>query len=269
MSSITFLGTGNAMCTKCYNTCFYLRTPGGGLLTDAGGGNGIFAQLISAGIAYEEIHHIFVTHVHTDHIIGVIWLIRKISPLMHKGKYKGQLHIYCHDEAKHAIETMCELMLPKKIGNAVGENILVEEVKDGDVIKVDDMELTVFDIGIGTTKAKQFGYRARLADGQTLVCLGDEPYNVRNEELVEGCDWMLHEAFCLYADRAQFRPYEKNHSTVLDTGELAQHLGVKNLVLYHTEDTNLDTRKATYTAEAKKHFKGNVYVPDDLETIEL
>ena len=45
-SRITMLGTGNAMCVNCYNTCFCLHTPKGGLLVDGGGGNGILRQLI-------------------------------------------------------------------------------------------------------------------------------------------------------------------------------------------------------------------------------
>jgi ribonuclease Z len=44
---------------------------------------------------------------------------------------------------------------------------------------------------------------------------------------------------------------------------------VKNLILYHTEDHTLATRKKEYTAEAAQHFHGNIYVPDDLEVIPL
>ena len=50
---------------------------------------------------------------------------------------------------------------------------------------------------------------------------------------------------------------------------LAQELNVKNLVLYHTEDTHLDSRAASFTAEAAPYFKGRILVPADLETIEL
>ena len=32
---------------------------------------------------------------------------------------------------------------------------------------------------------------------------------------------------------------------------------------------NILRRKELYTAEASNHFSGNVFVPDDLETIEL
>ena len=267
MNAITFLGTGNAMCTRCYNTCFYIRSNGGGMLVDAGGGNGIFRQLHKAHITYEEIRHIFVTHVHTDHILGVVWLIRKISPLIHKGKHPGKLFIYCNSEVKHALETICRLLIPRKINRAIGESIILQEVHDGEQLMVDDMNMTCFDLG--TTKTMQYGFRLLMPDGQSVVCLGDEPFYQRNEPYVRGCDWLLCEAFCLYKDREQFRPYDKHHSTALDAGQQAEVLGAKNLVLYHTEDTNLATRKEAYTAEAKTHFSGQAYCPNELETITL
>ena len=74
---------------------------------------------------------------------------------------------------------------------------------------------------------------------------------------------------CLYRDREIFKPYEKHHSTALEAGTLAEELGVKNLLLYHTEDRNLAIRKGAYRAEALQHFTGRVFVPDDLETIDL
>ena len=40
-------------------------------------------------------------------------------------------------------------------------------------------------------------------------------------------------------------------------------------MLYHTEDKSIATRKQAYTAEAKKYYHGNVFVPDDLDVIEL
>ena len=46
-------------------------------------------------------------------------------------------------------------------------------------------------------------------------------------------------------------------------------LGVKNLLLYHTEDKTLATRRTEYAREAAQSFKGNIFVPDDLETIDI
>lgn len=44
---------------------------------------------------------------------------------------------------------------------------------------------------------------------------------------------------------------------------------MQNLILYHTEDKNIARRKELYTEEGKKYFSGNLYVPEDLEKIEL
>ena len=266
-STITMLGTGNAMCTRIYNTCFFLRTPGGAVLVDAGGGNGIFRQLRRAHIDYPEIRNLIITHCHTDHIMGVVWLIRKISPLIYKGKYPAPFTIYCHDLAAEALRTMCRLMIPDKVTSAIDDTIILREVKSGEQVTIYDMQVTFFDIA--STKAKQFGFRAILPDGVTLTCLGDEPYQECNEAYARNVDWLLCEAFCLYRHRQQFNPYEKNHSTALDAGRLAQTLGVKNLLLYHTEDRYLSERRPSYTAEAAQHFTGRIHVPDDLETIQI
>ena len=269
MKKLIMLGTGNAMVTKVFNTCFLIELSDGELfMTDAGGGNGILRQMELAGADYRRLHHMFVTHGHTDHILGVIWMIRKIASLMNAGKYQGQLHIYCHDVVQDMLEKMCAMMLKKKDLANVGRDILIHEVKDGDNVELPWLSLTAFDIF--STKAKQFGYRLVFKeDGQVLTCLGDEPYNPQCSRYAQGADWLLSEAFCKYDDRDVFKPYEKNHSTAKEAGELAQQLGAANVVLYHTEDKTIATRKEAYGAECRKYFNGNVYVPDDLEIILL
>lgn len=264
---LIMLGTGNAGVLNIYNTCFALKGEKEVLLVDAGGGNGIFGQLKKAGIALTSIRDMYITHSHTDHILGAVWIVRRISAMQREGKYSGIFTVYCHDVAAESLETICRLTLSKKDLKAIGETIVIERIVDGDKRTVQDMELTFFDIF--STKAKQFGFTALLPDGQKLVCLGDEPYNEACRAYAKDADWLMSEAFCLYGDRDIFRPYEKNHSTALDAGRLAQSLGAKNLILYHTEEKTIATRKETYTAEAKREYTGTVCVPYDLETITL
>ena len=54
-----------------------------------------------------------------------------------------------------------------------------------------------------------------------------------------------------------------------DACELAEQLGVKNLLLYHTEDRNLAERKKLYAQEGAQYYNGNLYIPEDLESLEL
>ena len=269
MNRITMLGTGNATVTKCYNTCLVIDTDNTRLLVDAGGGNGILGQLRKVHIDIATIHHMFVTHAHTDHILGVIWVIRMVAQC--KG-YEGLLHVYGNDKVMKVIHTIIDMVLAKKQLAKVAERVVFHKLNDGDTFGVGNISITCFDIH--STKEKQYGFRATLpadASGkQTVVaCLGDEPYNEQNRQLVAGADWLLCEAFCLYADRDEFKPYEKCHSTALDAGKLAAELGVKNLLLYHTEEKTLATRKTTYANEAAQNFKGRIVVPDDLEEIDL
>lgn len=264
---LTMLGTGNALVTKCYNTCFTIQTPQTTLLVDAGGGNGILSQLEKAGIKLGDIHNIFITHAHTDHIIGVLWVLRVYIQYAMRGMIEGQLHIYGHDKSLLVLNTMVELMLPAKLQKQIGKIAILHEVKDGESLDIGDLHLTCFDIL--STKEKQFGFLSLLPDGQRLCCLGDEPYNPVNERYVRNADWLLAEAFCLYEQRDIFKPYEKNHVTVKDAAEQAKTLGVSNLVIYHTEDKNITQRKALYTSEAQTYYDGNVFVPEGLEQITL
>ena len=269
-TQITMLGTGNATVSQIYNTCFVLKTPSTLMLVDAGGGNGILAQLKKVNVQISDIHHLFVTHAHTDHVLGVIWVIRMVAQC--KG-YEGLLHVYGNDKVMKVIKTIIDMILAKKQLAKVAERVVFHQLEDGDSFEVGDMKLECFDIQ--STKEKQFGFRAELPSSDesdkplVLACLGDEPYNEQNRRYIVGADWMMCEAFCLYADRDTFKPYEKCHSTALDAGKLAEELGVKNLILYHTEEKTLANRKENYTREAAENFKGRIFVPDDLEVIEL
>lgn len=261
---LVILGTGNAMATRCYNTCFALCPPGGDiLLVDAGGGNGIFRQMEAAALPYERVRHLYLTHGHTDHALGMIWVLRKITALMCAGRYEGDLHVHCHSDAAALLRTVCTLMLPGKYTALFDQRVRFHIVADGEQADLLGMAITFFDIH--STKLRQFGFAARLPSGLRLACLGDEPFNPLCGRYVEGCGLLMSEAFCLYADRERFRPYEKHHSTALDAGRIAASLGAESLLLYHTEDETLATRRARYAAEAASVFPGRILVPDDLD----
>lgn len=264
---ITMLGTGNALVTECYNTCFVLENEKKCLLVDGGGGNTVLRQLKLAGYDWMDMRQIFVTHKHVDHLMGIVWMIRMICQYMRQGQYQGEAWIYGHDEVIALLKDMAGKLLSGKETCFIGSRLHMETVRDGEKKTLIGKETTFFDIG--STKAKQYGFCMDMGDGEKLTCCGDEPYNDCEEIYARNSKWLLHEAFCLYDEAELFHPYEKHHSTAKDAGELAEKLGVKNLILYHTEDKNILKRRELYTAEGKKYFHGNIYVPEDLETIEL
>ena len=235
---ITMLGTGNALATRCYNTCFTLHGEKGVLLVDAGGGNGILTQLEKAGIRREDISDLFVTHAHTDHLLGCVWIMRMAL------QFNYTLRVWSHKKVLQLLTDICSQILPHKEAEGIGSLVTMNCLSDGEQFEAGGFTMQCFDIH--STKERQ-----------------------QCKQYAEGADWLMSEAFCLYEDRDRFLPYEKHHSTVLDAARLAEKLRVGNLILYHTEDRTLDTRKQRYKVEAEAAFNGHIFVPDDLEKIML
>lgn len=263
---LTILGTGNAAVSEYYNTCFALTNNQNHFLIDGGGGNRILKVLKDTHIDIADIHDIFVTHEHVDHILGIIWLIRIIGQRMNQQKYNGDLHIYCHEELAEKIQAIANMTIQQKVCKHMGGRIKFDIIRNGDVRQILGCPVTFFDIG--STKAKQYGFTMQI-EQKKFTCVGDEPYNEINYEYVKGSDWLLHEAFCLYSEADIFKPYEKHHSTVKEACLLAEQLGVPNLLLYHTEETHLNHRKQLYVSEGSAYYHGNLFVPDDLEIFEI
>lgn len=264
---LTMLGTGDALATECYNTCFLFDDEGKYFMVDGGGGNTILRQLKAVGCSWTDVKDIFVTHKHTDHIMGIIWMIRIFSQFMAEGKYAGEANIYAHDEVISILRDTAKRLLREKDISVIDNMVHLIEVHDGETKQIAGHEITFFDIR--STKAKQFGFTMDIGQGRRLTCCGDEPFAECERKYAEGSDWLMHEAFCLHSQVDIFKPYEKHHSAVKDAAETAEMLGAKNLLLYHTEDRNIRKRKELYTREAKDYYHGNIFVPDDLETIEI
>ena len=259
---VTMLGTGHATVTKCYNTCFVLRENDQCFLVDAGGGNQILRILEEQGIGLTQIHDMFITHAHSDHILGAVWVIRMIGQQMLQEKYKENFKIYASKEVAEHLQTICRIVLMPKIIRLFGNKIIFIELQDGDSHTILHRNITFFDIQ--STKLEQYGFE--MKEESILFC-GDEPLKKEFYDKAMGCRYLLHEAFCLYSEREKFKPYEKHHSTVKDVCEMAEENKVKNLVLMHTEDSHIEGRKKRYLEEGEQFFFGNLLVPDDGESI--
>ena len=310
---LTMMGTGNANVTECYNTCFILEDEKARdryFLVDAGGGNGILSQLRHAGIDRYQIRTMFISHRHTDHIMGGVWMMRNVLHGLKYGDFEGEATIYGNAEVIGILDGMARLLFTPRDLAFLGPNLHLVEAADGDEHRILGRRVTFFDTG--STKSSMYGFCMELDPAQgsefsdaahwpgisdaasgkpspsaatgrsggcgsaeetivrrVLTFYADEPARESTQHYAERAEWALFEAFCLYEEAGRFRPYEKGHSTVKDACELAERLGVRNLVLYHTEDTDLAHRRERYTAEGRRYYHGNLLVPDDLDVMEL
>ena len=157
---LLMLGTGRAMVTRCYNTCFLLSENGNHLLVDGGGGNGILAQLRRTGVSPDEIHTIYVTHRHLDHILGILWMVRAICQDINSGIYTGDLTVYAHAELLDTIRTLVMMLIREKETRLIGSRVHLLPVGDGEEKEILGHRTVFFDIH--SVKAKQFGFSMEL-----------------------------------------------------------------------------------------------------------
>lgn len=268
MEKLIMLGTGHAMTLDCYNTCFILQnSEEEGILVDTGGGLQIIKQLRDSKMDIRKIHNIILSHKHTDHILGMFWIIRYIEKFLSCNNYEGNLNIYMHRELEGTIRKILFEVLPKKFTKWIDERIIFNIVEDKQEIKILNYNIKFLDLY--AKKDRQFGFKTELENKKTFAFLGDETFDEKLRKEVKCSDWLLHEAFCLDSEADIFKPYEKMHSTVKTASEIAKSLEIKNLLLYHGSDNNIANRKELYIKEAKQYFNGNIYVPNDLDIILL
>lgn len=266
MTKITMLGTGNGGTIDLYNTCFVIQNGEGTFLIDTGGSIEIIKRLKQSNIKLEEIKNIFISHSHTDHILGLIWMFKKMSRMAMHGEIKEKVNIYCNDVVYKAIKGVSSYILPPVLTEIIYSVTNFVILNDGDKYTINNVEYEFFDILAKGTK--QFGFECEL-DNNKFIFLGDETLNPLLNERIRGADYVTHEAFCLDREENIFHAYEKNHSTALSAAQAMNELDVKNLILYHTEESHGNERKRLYTEEAQSVFNGNVIVPNDLEEIQL
>ena len=266
MGKIIMLGTGNGGTLDLYNTCFVVQNNNGNFLVDTGGSIEIIRRLKNVNIDLKEINHIFISHSHTDHILGLIWMFKRMGAFIMNGTVEKRINIYCNDVVYEAIMEVSKHILARKSVEKVLSVVDFHILDDDEKVQINGINYRFFDIKARGTK--QFGFEC-IIEGKRLVFLGDETLNVNLYDMVRNADYVMHEAFCLDSEETIFHAYQKNHSTVKTASEVMNSLNVKNLILYHTEDSHGNERKELYIKEEQECFKGNIYVPEDMEIIEL
>jgi ribonuclease Z len=129
---LTILGSSSALPTSNrYPTAQALNVLGRFFLIDCG--EGTQTQMRKYKIGFSKIDHIFITHLHGDHIFGLIGLI---STFVLLGREKD-LHIYSHPELKKYINAQLKFLYAGEITYKIvfhpleydGEHMIYEDKK--------------------------------------------------------------------------------------------------------------------------------------------
>ena len=232
---LTILGTGNAMVTKCYNTCFAIENDGHYFLDDGGGDSTFMKQLKNADIDWREITDVFVTHKHIDHIMGIIWIMRLFGQNIAEKGLDRELNIYGHEEVIHILHSMAELLLQKKHCAAIGKQIHMIKILDK---KYEKKVIEKLNIEMTQNKFKGL-YGKSKYKGEDVILLKPQTYmNLSGESVRQVMDFFKfnqEDILVIYDDLDM--PVGKLR--LRQSGSAGGHNGIKNIIL-HTGSQNFN-----------------------------
>jgi ribonuclease Z len=298
--SVTFLGTAAATPTVERNvSAVALHREGEMLLFDCG--EGTQRQMMRYGVGF-SLREIFLTHYHSDHVLGVTGLIRTLG-LMDR---QEPMTIYGPRPADRMIGGLLSVGVERN-----RFPIEIVEVRPGDRFARGGYDLGVFEtdhrqdtVGYALVEHVRLGRfnpdRARelgvpegplwgklhrgetvtLPDGRTVtgpdlvgpprpgrtvVYAGDSRPADAVVAAARGADLLIHEA--TFGEEERARAAETGHSTARQAAEIARQAGARRLVLTHISSRY--TRDAPeLLAEAVEVFAETVVARDGM-TIEI
>ena len=222
------------------------------------------------GLAVENLKHAFLTHLHSDHTVGLpdliltAWTVGRDSPLKLFGP-EGTKHMA--DKVLEAYEEDIRYRLySEQPANNQGWRVETQEVAEsGLIFKDENVTVEAFRVPHGSWP-DAWGYRFTTPD-RVIVVSGDTAPSRELAKYARGADILVHEVYSqegFAKKELQWQKYHaKNHTSTSELGRLASEVKPKLLVLYHqllwgsTHDTLIE--------EVKVEFSGEVVSARDLD----
>ena len=296
--TLRFLGTSASRPTVERNvSSLAVVREGETLMFDCG--EGTQRQMMRYGISF-ALSDIFFTHMHADHMLGVIGLFRTLAlqgrtePMRLWGPSGSQTILRQAIDlgrGKEPFEVEINEIVPDTPIPRKGYSILPYSVDHNDRLAVgyaliEDIRLGRFnpdrarELGIpeGPAWGKLHkGEPATLDDGRVVrpedlvgpsrpgrrvVFTGDSRPAQGTIQVAEGADLLVHEA--TFADDEQPRAMETGHSTAREAAEVAAKAGVKRLILTHLS-ARYSVNAAELAQQAKEVFPECIVARDGME----
>src|SRR5690348_2208319 len=184
-------------------------------------GRGVTQRIEQIRIPFTEIDALFLTHLHSDHIVGIpdLWLTgwargRKV-PLQVWGP-AGTKEMMSH--LKEAFQFDIQIRQDDDKLPARGVDVVAKDIEQGIVYDNGGIRVTAFTVDHGQVKPA-LGYRIDFA-GHAVVLSGDTRFSENLIHFSEGTDVLIHEVIDPEGDTTNLLPLtRKTYSGPLEVGE--------------------------------------------------
>jgi len=280
---VTLLGTGNPFpVMDRFGPSTLVEAGQEKLLFDCG--RGASQRLWQLGIPLSGVTATFLTHLHSDHVVGIpdLWLTGWLPPLFGRrvepfrvwgptGTKEMMFHLEKAYQADIRIRIEDEKLPPQ------GASIVAEDISEGVVYQSNGVKVTAFDVDHGAAIKPAFGYRIDF-DGRSVVISGDTRFSENLIRFSKGADVVVHEV--AQAKEELLRKSEAarriigHHTSPEEAGTVFARLKPRlavysHIVLLTTEPGIAAPTIPDLLAMTRKTYAGRLEVGEDLMTIEV
>ena len=275
---VTLIGTGSVVPNDVrYGNCTLIQAGGVSLLIDAG--RGCAVRLTQLGVAMGKIDAFFLTHLHSDHVIGLpdLWMTGYLKPDF--GLRQGPMLVNGPVGTVHLANTMHDAfsedvrirMADEKLKEEATQVIGKEFSEDGVIFSRNGVTVTGFAVDHGPLIKPSAGYRVDF-NGLAVLVSGDTRFSENLIKHGAGCDVIVHEV-AVAAEKMEERDQlvMNHHTSPEEVGTVFARTKPRLGVFSHIVDLLNDQRDAVGVREierrARKTWTGKMMVGDDLTRI--
>src|SRR4029450_4310232 len=260
---VTLLGTGTPFPNvEQFGSAILVEVAGKALLVDCGRGVVIFPT--QAGVNPKDIDGLFLTHLHSDHVVGIPdlwlsgWFLGRNKPLPIWGP-PGTSSMAERLVQAFAFDIHIRQAAPHPLP-AKGVEIDAKEVAQGEIYNDGSTRVSAFLVNHGTVKPA-FGYRID-SGGHSVVISGDTKFCQNLIDFAKGADCLIHAAWSA-SWKNPAPPAMRSIASAEDVGRVFAIVKPKLAVIYHyKEEERLEDA-------VRKEYKGPLVIARDLMVINV
>ncbi len=272
---VTLLGTGAPPpVLNRFGPATLVEVGGKKFIFDAG--RGAMQRLHQLQIPFSEISGMFLTHHHSDHLVGFVdlWLTGWIGRPW--GKRSVPLKIWgpegtCQMAEHLPLAFATDIRVRSGNYPALGVKLEATEITEGVAFEEDGVKITAFKVDHGGEALISFGYRIDYR-GHSAVISGDTRFNENVIRHGEGTDVLIHEVTMAAGKAAEneemIRRIGNNHTFPEEAGEVFARAKPRLAVYTHLLLFG-SARPEDLIPATRAKYEGPLEVGEDLMQIDI
>lgn len=278
---VTLLGTGSPAPV--------MRRFGPGVLVEAGGkkllidgGRGTTQRLFQVGVPLGKVDALFITHLHSDHIVGIpdLWLTGWLQ--VPYGSRKAAFRVYGPKGTQELMQGLVKAFAWDISARIADQNLPPEAVRPdvtefthGVVYDEGGVKVTAFEVDHGDLLKPAVGFRVDYA-GRSVTVSGDTRFSENLIQHATGTDLLVHQVAAVREElltNPVFQVILAHHTKPEEAGTLFTRVKPRLAVFYHFVLLgNIGVPPVTekdVVEMARKTYAGPLLIGEDLMAFRL